>query len=258
MKILFVNDLAGVNGILCKYLRKAGHECELVNYMQDPFGFTPFYGGRQFTNPDIFIEYLKDAIPSYDIIHLSWMYQLIPQLKKKPIAMHYHGSDIGLNAREAKMFDRQAKLILVAGEQLLQYHDRAVYLPTPVDTELFYSRGEPNKNALIFDIPYCDTDKAIEIFGEGDITVSSRSIPYNNLPWVLSSYQKYVDIKYHKQRGLGTDFSKTGLEALACGLKVLHLNERGEPQWYEGLPEKHRAENVVSSLVSRYEKVLSK
>jgi hypothetical protein len=58
-----------------------------------------------------------------------------------------------------------------------------------------------------------------------------------------------VDIKYHKQRRLLTDISKTGLEALACGLKV--LNYKGE--WMQGLPDKQKRENVVKQLIGLYE-----
>ena len=141
MKILHINDLAGVAGALCKYLRKEGHQADLISYMQDKeFGFVDFYGGRRFVDQQIMLYFLKGLIPKYDIIHVHFSYPLLEWLYQfdKPIVMHYHGTEIALNSMDCQMLDYKCKKVLVAGEQLLQYHKRAEYLPTIVDTEHFY------------------------------------------------------------------------------------------------------------------------
>jgi hypothetical protein len=67
------------------------------------------------------------------------------------------------------------------------------------------------------------------------------------MPNFLGQYTDYVDIKYVNETILQA-LSKTGLEALACGLSVLDykLNRR------HGLPDEYAPINVVSRLESVY------
>lgn len=266
MKVLHLNDLAGVAGILCKYLRKAGHQADCISFMDDhEFGFSKFYGYRHFQNQDIMAYFLKGMIPQYDIIHVHFSYTLLPWLYQfnKPIVMHYHGTEIATQNIDAMTADFRCKAILVAGEQLLQYHPRAEYLPTIVDTEYFYPMPELRKcepgtsrGNLMFDVSYIDTQKVLEKAGrDTNIVIIGReahTIPYAKLPETLNNYEGFIDIRYHKQRGLLTDRSKTGLEALACGLKVLIH----EGEWLTELPERHKPEVVVKNLVEKYERIL--
>lgn len=255
MKILHINDLAGVAGALCKYLRKAGHQADVISFMDDPFGFDKFYRYAVFKNQNIFRAFASEAIPEYNIIHLHFPFTLLEWLYQfnKPIVMHYHGTDIALNGVDARMLDHKCKAILVAGEQLLQYHPRAQYLPTIVDTEHFYRMEEYRAGqTLTFDIPYL---KQVRTATNGEITAIDRGInpiPYSELPKTLNNFYKYIDVRIHKQRGPLTDFSKTGLEALACGLDV-YCNG----QWHNGLPEQHKPENVAAQLIKYYEQALS-
>ena len=119
---------------------------------------------------------------------------------------------------------------------------------------------------MMFDVSYIDTKKVlgevgiIEWQGEErieshDITIINReknTTTYSELPKTLNQYGGFIDIRHHKQRGLLTDRSKTGLEALACGLKV--LTPEG---WITSLPERHKPEIVVKNLIAKYEEVLA-
>lgn len=260
MRILHINDLAGVAGILCKWLRKAGHRADFISYMDDhEFSFCKYYGGKHFQDQHIMRYVLEGLLPQYDIVHMHYSYKLLPWLYQKfhgPIAMHFHGTEIATETMEARIAAQKAERILVAGEQLLQYHPRAQLLPTPVDTEIFKPMLELRKGgSLMFEMAHCDTAKALQQADIAPITIINRStnaISYQELPKYLNQFGGYIDVKYHKQRGLLTDFSKTGLEALACGLKVLHNG-----QWLDELPEHHKPENVVKQLIGIYEGMLN-
>lgn len=252
MRVLMINDLAGVAGALCKYLRKAGHEADCISFMDDhEFGFSDFYRYRHFKDQRIFAAMLRAIIPEYDIIHLHFSYpylQYLHQFTDKPIVMHYHGTEIALNSMQCQMADRKCKMILVAGEQLLQYHPRAQWLPTIVDTEHFYPKPELRKYGL-FTINTIYT-KRMEFpgFDVKQFTREESTTPYSQLPDFLNEFEGYIDVRYHTKRGLLTDFSKTALESLACGLKVYHNDK-----WHTELPEQHRPENVVKQLIEYYE-----
>ena len=108
----------------------------------------------------------------------------------------------------------------------------------------------------MFDVSYIDKQKVLEAAGNNTaITVLDRegaTIPFAQLPQTLNRFSGFVDIRYHKQRGLLTDRSKTGLEALACSVPV--LTPEG---WITKLPERHKPEIVVKNLIAKYEEVLA-
>ena len=262
MKILHINDLAGVAGCLVKYLRKAGHEADLISFMNDKeFGFTEFYGGRHFQNQQIMLYYLKGLIPKYDVLHVHFTYPLLEWLYQfnKPIVMHYHGTEIATQTHECRIADRKCRAVIVAGQQLMQYHPRAQYLPTIVDTDHFYPRNvKKNGKILAFDVPYIDRKEVTKRILETDrdrvdwIDRLHNAIPHSELPEFLCQYDEFVDIRYHKQRGMLTDRSKTALECMAVGTPI--ITEHG---WMARLPEQHKPENVIVNLTKIYEGLLS-
>ena len=265
MKILQLNDMAGVGYILTKYLRKAGHQADLISFMADPFGFDKYYSdlGKVIHDQRIMQYHIRTIAKDYDLIHVHFSYQILPWLYElgKPVVIHYHGSEVALNAVDCMQADKRCSVVLVSGEQLLQYHPRARYLPNPVDTEHFrYLENEPHEGWFTYGIGYLDSDRVNipeEIMLEVDedyhvIDRDKQSLPYSKMPIWLNQWWGYIDIRYHKQRGLLTDLSKTALEALACGLKV--LDYRGN--WITELPERHKPENVAKELIGIYEGIL--
>lgn len=258
-KILQINDLAGVAGALTKYLRKAGHTADWVSFIDDDFGFIPFYGGRYFQDQKIFKYWVKGILANYDIIHVHFSWQMLDWLfsvTDKPIVMHYHGTELGTNPINTRMSDKRCKLVLVSGEQLKQHHPRAEYLPNPIDTEHFKPALEQRcRGFLTFKISYLKTVQVENMQASGAyldiIDRDASSITYAEMPRWLNYYEGYLDVRHHKQRGLLTDLSKTALEALACGVKV-YCNDK----WYTELPEQHKPESVVHKLLNYYEGVL--
>ena len=73
---------------------------------------------------------------------------------------------------------------------------------------------------------------------------------YAEIPNLLKKYDIYVDIKIVNDKIIES-LSKTGLESLACGLKVLNY----KLEYLDKLPQMHNPVNVVNQLESIYNKI---
>ena len=73
---------------------------------------------------------------------------------------------------------------------------------------------------------------------------------YAEIPNFLKKYDIYVDIRIVNDK-LIESLSKTALESLACGLKVLNY----KLEYIDKLPEKHNPLNVVNQLQNIYNKI---
>ena len=73
---------------------------------------------------------------------------------------------------------------------------------------------------------------------------------YAEIPNFLKKYDIYVDIRIVNDK-LIESLSKTALESLACGLKVLNY----KLEYIDKLPEKHNPLNVTNELSKIYNKV---
>jgi len=248
MKILHVGDTAGVACILAKYQRKLGHQAKVIGLKDcDPFGFLPFYKesalGNEWTNT--VLMHGRD----YDIIHIHGWSPLAPEFKKmgKRVVLHYHGSDLssGFQGRDG---DPSADLVLVSTPNLVKQHSRAQWLPNPIDTDIFNPLWGSGDGYLTFKMRYLDMNKLSLEFPYVVMDRDAHPIEFRKMPWLLSRFAGYIDIKYHKEFGLLEALSTTGLQALALGLQVLNWQK----QWLQGLPEEHRPERVVDALMSKY------
>ena len=73
---------------------------------------------------------------------------------------------------------------------------------------------------------------------------------YEEIPNFLKQYNIYVDIRIVNDKIL-ENFSKTALESLACGLKVLNY----KIEYIDKFPEMHNPINVVNQLEHIYNKI---
>lgn len=206
--------------------------------------------------------------------------------RSKKIILHYHGSEIRgshqpverstsqsnlpyalflkgkmrarklLRNRRHLKAQRLADAVIVSTPDLLQWVTNCTYLPNPVDIDLFkpHTICEKKKNAVTVKTEVTDPRWALDYCKNNninlDIEVYDRTqspIMYADMPNFLRQYTVYVDIKYVNETVLQA-LSKTGLEALACGLKV--LNYRLE--YRQGLPVEHDPKKVVSILSKIY------
>lgn len=160
-----------------------------------------------------------------------------------------------LRKRRHLKAQRLADAIIVSTPDLLQWVTNCTYLPNPVDVDHFKpGRIYEKKNALTFNTELTDIGWALDYCRDNsinlDIEVYDRAhspIMYANMPNFLRQYTVYVDIRYINETLLQA-LSKTALEALACGLKVLDYRL----EYRQGLPVEHDPKNVISSLSNIY------
>ena len=269
LKILYIWDQAGVGCILAKYLRRHGNDVKiLMRSGFDSFAIFSFYNESLIDiDGKNFLKLSVKAAKNYDIIHIHSLFKIVPELRRKykdkRIILHYHGSEV--RGKEDNVdpirldAEHKSDVILVSTPDLLNYvkNEKAQYFPNPVDTEHFKKPSfsvSPEKSLMIvynrMDMQWTTDYLSNNNFNPASYTIIDRSsnpILYSQLPTVLQQYSIYVDIKYIDGLLL-TSLSKTAIEALACGLKVLAHNL----QYKEGLPEVNEPECVVDRVQKLY------
>lgn len=153
---------------------------------------------------------------------------------------------------------RLTDAVIVSTPDLLPLVSSAIYLPNPIDTDHFtpdkISSKPERARALTMDTEAIDIRLTLNYCKKHnvnqDIDVYNRikdPIMYADMPAFLKKYGLYVDIRYVDGKIL-ENYSKTALEALACGLDVLDykLNRR------HGLPDEYAPMNVASRLETIY------
>ena len=117
--------------------------------------------------------------------------------------------------------------------------------------------GKQTSNlALTFNHGATDIATKLAEKHELKLTIHPRNKLFLDMPDLFNQFSWYIDTKRNKAGTLlcrrGDSGSKTGLEALACGLKI--INSDGEIR--VGLPSEHRAENAVRALRPIYMKLM--
>lgn len=300
MKILHINDQAGVACILAKYQRFSGIDSKVIlPYRIDKFGIFKFYKEYlDIIEPARFVDYCIFEAKDADIIHIHTIEDLVVKMRKtygysKKIILHYHGTDLrGLKNKnnphltsmkvKAKFYARKvrnrlrlmkmgyyrsartesqklADLLLVSTSDLLSLLPRAKYLPNPVDIEHFSIDKDNIKNksinsALTIKTETGNLEKTFQFLKDNKINLkvdvfdrTKKPLSHGEIPHLLKKYNLYVDIKIVDDKLLES-LSKTGLESLACGLRVLNY----KLEYIEELPDVHKPINVINKLQNLY------
>lgn len=182
-----------------------------------------------------------------------------------------------IRKRSANLQARKlADMVLVATPDLLELAPAtsAAYIPNPVDIEHFQpTRRDPitgrsadqdrdkdgnGARALTFNTEVADLELIMRHFERCglpyELEVYDRTknpLRYRDMPAFLWKYRLYADIRYVNGKVL-ENLSKTALEALACGLKV--IDYRGNV--HAGLQPEHDPLNVTSRLEGIYDNLL--
>ncbi len=264
MRVLHIWNPAGVASTLAKYqVRILGWSAWVITRRSaDRFGLTT-YGELLDCGSLRFLTLAVLRARRFDVIHVHMLDKLVPALKaiypRKKVVLHYHGSDIRGRWCERRRFWKAADLILVSTPDLLEGApaDACVrYLPNPVDTDLFKpipSLRRPGTALFITssEAKHRASEKWAVRMAERlglklhIIDRDKEAIPHRRLPLVLNAYEYFIDHRWVPA------LSKTALEALACGLKVV----RWDGKVIQGLPERHRPGAVVRALASLYEQL---
>lgn len=249
-------NTAGVACTLAKWTNKVykTHTDVLASSRHDRFGHLTY--GTEWTQlAPRFFPFVIKSIKDFDVVHLHERDRFILKIRKhcpeKPLVMHYHGTDIRGRWNGRRRFWGRTDAVLVSTANLLEDAPLGtIYLPNPIDTDMFHPSShetDPN-SALTFNHGAVDiAEKLAEEHGL-ELTVHLRDKPFSEMPNLLRQFSWYIDTKRNNEGELlcrrGDSGSKTGLEALACGLKVINSDE----EIREGLPFQHRAENSVRTL----------
>jgi glycosyltransferase involved in cell wall biosynthesis len=268
LNVLHIWDQAGVACILAKYQRRRGdHVTILKRSSYDPFAIFSFYN-ESLINADG-KQFLKLAVKEakvYDVIHVHTLFKIVPELRRrykdKRIVLHYHGSEVrGKDVDPIRLeAEDKSDVILVSTPDLLNYvkNDKVQHLSNPVDTEHFRknSSRESSARSLMITSDRMDIQWILSHLARSNLNLnidttidrSSNPVPYSKLPSLLYQYSVYIDIKYI-DGVLLTSLSKTALEALAGGLKVLTYNL----QYIEELPRVNEPEYAVDRVLDIYQ-----
>jgi len=294
MRILHVWDQAGVAFELAKYQRLRGYDSTAIMAREfDKYGISRFYKEYVIdTTREEFVQRSLDEARSADILHIHSRSDMVFKFRKefrnsKKIILEYHGSDIRRIKKQelphrSKLSDlavrgiftyrrmrdmilriqlnaqRVADAVIVSTPDLLPLVSNAVYLPNPIDTDLFtpdkVSSKPERARALTMDTEAIDIRLTLNYCRKhnmnSDIDVYNRikdPIMYVDMPAFLKKYGLYIDIRYVNGKIL-ENLSKTALEALACGLDVLDYKLVRR----HGLPDEHIPMNVISRLETIY------
>ncbi|HEX5187270.1 MAG TPA: hypothetical protein VFV86_10315 [Nitrososphaeraceae archaeon] len=310
MKILHINDQAGVACVLAKYQKYYGINSKvllpnsiLTNYKFDKFGIYKFYKDHvTISNGFNYLDHCISEARDVDVIHIHSMEDLVVKMRKtfgnsKKIILHYHGTDLrglkpnfstlqniktktkllAVNLRQRtrlvkmgyykllstlrKESQNLADELLVSTPDLLELLPNAKYLPNPVDVDHFSKdkvrHDKTDSNALTIKTPTGNIEKTLQYCKHNNIDLkidvfdrTTNPLQYKEVPNLLKKYDIYVDIRIVNDRILQS-LSKTGLESLACGLKVLNY----KLEFQNKLPEIHNPLNVVKQLQNIYNHV---
>jgi hypothetical protein len=127
-------------------------------------------------------------------------------------------------------------------------------LPNPIDTDHFKRElnvnGPIDKGAVFINSEVTDLELAMDYCRDKGINLkidiydrTKDPINYKDIPNFLKKYDVYIDLRF-VNRKLLRNLSKTALEALACGLRVLNYNL----EYVNSLPAEHCPENVATRL----------
>lgn len=256
--VIHIFNTAGVASILAKWQKRlyGWRTWVITRSIFDVFHLTT-YGKAVNLRATPFKYYSLLMAFKFKLVHIHSADIFLPSFRRlygrrKALVIHYHGSEIRGKWDARSKYWSIADIIMVSTPDLLEgAPSRAIYLPNPVDTLMF--RPKPKlrrKNTALYIIKHQEGEdlewpKKIAERMNLKLTMLDRKktpIPYLMLPDFLNKFEYYIDRNYIPS------LSKTALEALACGLKVIRWDEK----IISGLPEEHKPENVISRLCEIY------
>lgn len=177
MKILHIGNIAGIPQILAAKQKGEGWLSETLSFSKHPFGYSSdhfflpkwHFNRRYLPSFKILIKIMA-LIMKYDILHFHYSSLiangidcLLWKIMGKRIVMHYHGSDI--RGKGEKLFRRRfSDVSIVSTPDLLEYSERAVWMPNPINLEEYKPVEQPNtgEGINIVHLPSARAEKGTE------------------------------------------------------------------------------------------------
>ena len=228
-RILHVWNTAGVASVVAKFTDRQYHTKSRVitRKAADRVGLTT-YGTVYNDGPARFFLRALLTARTADIVHVHSLDRIVPWVKRlydKPVIMHYHGTDIEGRWGEKEGRWKRANYLAVSTPNLLEGAPAsAVFVPNPVDTDIFRPSGGARdpRSALSFRYGMDgEAAKAAKSLGL-DLTFLDRwTVRHDAMPEALSKYAYFIDMRKPPQHGVARSVGKAALEALACGCRVV-------------------------------------
>lgn len=260
MKILHINNVAGVPSILVQGLRERGIKADLLVRKRHPYSF-PNETVLHASVPMFLFKVLK-LCGDYDIVHVHGLSYRpffnanIFCLKAfgAKLVLHLHGTEIreSHNRLSTRAAIEVSSKVLVSTPDLMPYCPKAVWLPTPIDP-IFRPLDNLSRHgkALYFRKWYEQgKERVIRMECEKmglELTIPDRPISYRKMPILLNRFEVFFD------RFVIPSLSKTAFEALACGCKV--ISWKGIVTNSEEILRNHSLEAVTEKLLKVYEEM---
>lgn len=269
-RILHIWNTAGVASIMSKQLRLNDYVSDVIMRKGfDPFGMAEYYGDDLLDlDSNSFIKTAIEKSKDYDIIHVHALLKIVPELRRKypnkKIVFQHHGTELSncSNPILRKNSYLHCDSIICSthdlSDILIKERIEHFLVENAVDTDLFKPIECIKKDAALrIGIRYIDegsVTKFLRHYCDWNYETVDRekcSVSYVEMPILLNMYSKYIDVKcYEWTSGQpGKAYSKTGREALSCGLEVFNYN--GEVQ--KGLLKEFTPEYQVKQLIKIYE-----
>ncbi len=259
MRVLHIGNTAGVGSVIAKWQKKIfkTHVFLITRKQLDKFNVTTFglalpLDKYTYTLLAIILSMGYDVVHIHDFDKLVRILKKIPFLRKKIVILHYHGTRIRGKWRERKKYWKYADKVIVSTPDLLENAPKkAIYLPNPIDIELFKpDNKKKHKNFAIYVYAHykgekLDWPKKIAKRRNLKLYIHDRKtkpIHHREFPKLLNLFEYLIDRNYIPS------LSKTALEALACGLKVI----RWDGKLVIKLPRIYHPETVVKKLYYIY------
>jgi hypothetical protein len=169
-----------------------------------------------------------------------------------------------IRKKNNQLAGQTADIVILATPDLKDEITKAnpIVVNNPVDTEHFIKSSEnrAHSNEAFFTFSTESTSNTKWIInhcknnGIKDLQVIDRTkhpISYSDMPSFLQEFSTYVDVRYVNDKILH-NLSKTALESLASGLKVIDY----ELKYKFDLPEEHEPTNVTNKIENIYQEIL--
>ena len=249
-RILHVWNTAGVASVIAKFSdREFGTSSTVITRRgADRAGLTN-YGTAYRDGAARFFARALWMSRSADLVHVHSLDRVVPWLRRlysKPVVMHYHGTDIEGRWREKEGRWGRAQYIAVSTPNLLEgAPPRAVYIPNPVDTDLFRpipGVRDPNSAVSFRYGMDAEAEAVAKKHGLNLVMLERWSVRYDQMPQTLSKFAYYIDMRKPPDRMVARSVGKAALEALATGCKVIDW----EGRVIESFPAEHDAKSVAA------------
>lgn len=258
MKVLHVGNTGGVASVLIKGLRQRNVQADLIVRRRSSCCFP----GEKVTNLSAisFLFYILKLSRDYDVIHihglpyrkLFYIHIFLLKILGKKVVIHLHGTEIRRrrNKPVTKLALKISDIVLVSTPDLLSYYEKAIWLPNPIDPQ-FRKLNRKRRGALYF--PHWYEPESEEKVKEHcknmglDLTIQNKLVPYDQMPRFLNQFEVFFD------RLTISSLSKTALEALACGCKV--IGWKGLIRNREKIVKNHSLPIVTERLLRIYKTI---